>query len=58
MSAECDAAVRAAQKESEKLGILPEQGKDGVETMFDDVYAELPKHLREQRDEALSEGRD
>jgi len=58
MSAECDAAVRAAQKESEKLGILPEQGKDGVETMFDDVYAELPTHLREQRDEALSEGRD
>src|SRR4051794_2457912 len=58
MTAECDAAVRAAQKESEKLGILPEQGKAGVETMFDDVYAEVPWHLREQRDEALSEGRD
>ena len=57
MTAECDAAVRSAQKESEKLGILPEQGKDGVETMFDDVYAEVPWHLREQRDEALSEGR-
>src|SRR4051812_10237078 len=58
MTAECDAAVRAAQKQSEKLGILPEQGKAGVETMFDDVYAEVPWHLREQRDEALSEGRD
>ena len=58
MTAECDSAVRTAQKESEKLGILPEQGKDGVETMFDDVYAELPPNLREQRDEALSEGRD
>ena len=58
MTAECDASVRAAQKESEKLGILPEQGKDGVETMFDDVYAEVPWHLAEQRDEALSEGRD
>ena len=58
MTAECDAAVRAAQKEAEKLGILPEQGRDGVETMFDDVYAEVPWHLAEQRDEALSEGRD
>src|SRR3954468_10904474 len=56
LTAEADAAVRAAQKESEKLGILPEQGKDGIETMFDDVYAELPWHLAEQRDEALSEG--
>jgi 2-oxoisovalerate dehydrogenase E1 component alpha subunit len=58
MHAECDAAVRAAQKESEKLGILPEQGKDGVDTMFDDVYADLPWNLVEQREQALSEGRD
>ena len=58
MTAECDAAVRAAQKESEKLGILPEQGKDGIETMFDDVYAEVPSNLAEQREQALSEGRD
>ena len=58
VTAECDAAVRAAQKESEKLGILPEQGKDGVETMFDDVYADVPWHIAEQRDAALSEGCD
>ena len=58
MTAECDAAVRAAQKESEKLGILPEQGKDGVETMFDDVYDDVPWHIAEQREAALSEGRD
>jgi len=58
MTAECDAAVRAAQKESEKLGILPEQGKDGVETMFDDVYADVPWHIAEQREQALAEGRD
>ena len=57
MTAECDAAVRAAQKESEKLGILPEQGKDGIETMFDDVYADVPWHLAEQREAALEEGR-
>jgi 2-oxoisovalerate dehydrogenase E1 component alpha subunit len=58
MTAECDATVRAAQKESEKLGILPEQGKDGIETMFDDVYAEVPRHIAEQRDAALAESRD
>jgi 2-oxoisovalerate dehydrogenase E1 component alpha subunit len=58
MTAECDAVVRAAQKESEKLGILPEQGKDDIGSMFDDVYAELPWHLAEQREQALSEARD
>jgi 2-oxoisovalerate dehydrogenase E1 component alpha subunit len=56
--AECDAEVRAAQKEAEKLGILPQQGKDNIESMFDDVYAELPWNLVEQRDEAVAEGRD
>jgi 2-oxoisovalerate dehydrogenase E1 component alpha subunit len=58
MTAECDAAVRAAQKESEKLGILPEQGKDGIETMFEDVYADVPWQIAEQREAALSESRD
>src|SRR3954452_12332864 len=58
MTAECDAEVRAAQKESEKLGILPQQGKDDIESMFEDVYCDLPWHLAEQRDLALSEGRD
>jgi 2-oxoisovalerate dehydrogenase E1 component alpha subunit len=56
MTAECDAAVRSAQKESEKLGILPEQGKDDIGSMFEDVYADVPWHLAEQRDEAVSEG--
>jgi len=58
LTAECDAAVRAAQKEAEKLGTLPEQGKDNVESMFEDVYAEVPWHLSEQREAALEEGRD
>ena len=53
-----DAAVRAAQKESEKLGILPEQGKDDVASMFDDVYAKVPWHLAEQREQALGESGD
>lgn len=58
MTAECDAEVRAAQKESEKLGILPQQGKDNIGSMFEDVYADLPWHLAEQRDQALDEARD
>jgi 2-oxoisovalerate dehydrogenase E1 component alpha subunit len=57
MTAECDAAVRAAQKESEKLGILPEQGKDDIGSMFEDVYANVPWHLEEQRASALDENR-
>ena len=57
LTAEADATVRAAQKESEKIGILPQQGKDNIGSMFDDVYAELPWNLVEQRDAALDESR-
>ena len=56
MTAECDEQVRAAQKESEKLGILPQQGEDDIGSMFDDVYAEVPWHLAEQREQAVAEG--
>ena len=55
---ETDATVRAAQKEAEKLGVLPEQGRDNIESMFDDVYADLPWHIAEQRDAALAESKD
>jgi 2-oxoisovalerate dehydrogenase E1 component alpha subunit len=55
MRAECDAEVRAAQKDAEKLGVLPEQGKDNIESMFDDVYADVPWNLAEQRAQAVSE---
>jgi len=55
---EADAEVRAAQKEAEANGVLraatidfPQQ----VETMFEDVFAELPWHLREQQAEMLAE---
>ena len=58
MTKELDAEVRAAQKQAETLGILPEQGKDNIESMFEDVYAEVPWHIAEQRDQALSESRD
>jgi 2-oxoisovalerate dehydrogenase E1 component alpha subunit len=36
--------------------MLPEQGKDDIGSMFDDVYAEVPWHLAEQREQALAEG--
>ena len=58
MTAEVDAQVRAAQKEAEKQGVLPEQGKENIESIFDDVYAEVPWHLAEQREQSLAESRD
>jgi len=56
LNVSADAEVRAAQKESERLGILPQQGKDDIGSMFEDVYADVPWHIAEQRDQALSEG--
>jgi len=55
MTKECDAEVRAAQKQAETNGILPQQGKDNIGSMFEDVYAEVPRHIAEQRDQALAE---
>ena len=55
---ELDATVRAAQKEAEKLGILPQQGFDDIPSMFEDVYAEVPWHIAEQREQALAEARE
>ncbi|MES1199248.1 MAG: thiamine pyrophosphate-dependent enzyme [Pseudomonadota bacterium] len=43
--------VREAGKEAEKAGVLSDEGHPGVETMFEDVYKEMPWHLRRQRDE-------
>ena len=57
LAAEMDATVRAAQKEAEKLGILPQQGKDNIGSMFEDVYADMPWHIAEQRDAAVDEAR-
>jgi 2-oxoisovalerate dehydrogenase E1 component alpha subunit len=55
--AEADKRVRAAQKEAESKGILPQQGFDRIGSMFEDVYADTPWHLVEQRDAALGEAR-
>jgi 2-oxoisovalerate dehydrogenase E1 component alpha subunit len=50
-----DAEVRAAQKEAEKQGTLQSDPYLDVATMFEDVFAELPWHLREQQAQALAE---
>jgi 2-oxoisovalerate dehydrogenase E1 component alpha subunit len=50
--------VRAAQKEAEGMGTLPQQGFDNIPSMFEDVYASTPWHVAEQRDEALAEARE
>jgi 2-oxoisovalerate dehydrogenase E1 component alpha subunit len=50
-----DAEVRAAQKEAERLGTLQSEPFSEIPTMFEDVFAELPWHLREQQAQALAE---
>ena len=47
--------VRAAQKTAEKLGTLQSDPYNDVDSMFEDVFAELPWHLREQRAQAHAE---
>ena len=55
---EIDATVRAAQKEAEKQGILSQQGFENIGSMFEDVFADVPWHIAEQRDAALAEARE
>jgi 2-oxoisovalerate dehydrogenase E1 component alpha subunit len=53
--ADLDAEVRAAQKQAEKQGTLQSAPFTDIGSMFEDVYEELPWHLREQREQALAE---
>jgi 2-oxoisovalerate dehydrogenase E1 component alpha subunit len=58
MDEEIDAEVRAAQKQAEENGVLRAASIDfpqDVRTMFDDVYADLPWHLKEQQAEMVAE---
>jgi 2-oxoisovalerate dehydrogenase E1 component subunit alpha len=48
------AEVRAAQKEAERLGTLGNGHYEDVPSLFEDVFAQLPWHLAEQRDEAAA----
>ncbi len=43
--------VRAAGKEAESFGTLGGDQKPSVKTMFEDVFKEMPWHLRRQRQE-------
>ena len=47
LTRDIDSVVEAAASE----------GKPALETLFEDVYAQLPRHLREQRDELLQQSR-
>jgi 2-oxoisovalerate dehydrogenase E1 component alpha subunit len=52
---EAQAAVRQAQKESEAKGTLGNGHYDEIDSMFEDVFAEVPWHLAEQREQARAE---
>jgi 2-oxoisovalerate dehydrogenase E1 component alpha subunit len=48
---EADDLVKAAGKEAERHGTLGSGQRPSVSTMFDDVYAQMPWHIRRQRQE-------
>lgn len=43
--------VRTTGREAEKVGVLGAEGAHARESMFEDVYKEMPWHLRQQREE-------
>jgi len=52
--AEAEAKVAEAQKEAERYGTLLDGHIPPVETMFEDVYRDMPWHLRDQLKQAGS----
>jgi len=48
---ECEEHVRKVQKEAEENGVLGSGKIPSVKTMFEDVYKDMPWHLRKQRQE-------
>ena len=48
-------AVKAAQKEAEKNGILGHGLHQPLDTLFDGVFEEMPWHLQEQRQQMIDE---
>ena len=51
LETEVDQEVRIAQKEAESHGTLGGDKMPSVKTMFEDVYKEMPWHIRRQRQE-------
>ena len=54
---ELSALVRTTQKEAEAKGTLGNGHYDDTDSMFEDVFADLPWHLAEQRAAARAETR-
>lgn len=52
---ELDELVKSTQKQSEKLGILGHGMHQPFETMFEDVFEEMPWHLKEQSAQMMAE---
>jgi len=50
---ELEAQVSAALKEAERYGSLAAGHMAGAAAMFEDVYKDMPAHLRQQRDQML-----
>jgi len=55
MDKDCFDRVKSASKEAEKNGILGHGLHHPFRTMFEDVFEELPWHLREQAEQARRE---
>jgi 2-oxoisovalerate dehydrogenase E1 component alpha subunit len=53
LTAELEEAVRVANAEAQSYGILSEGPHHDPATMFEDVYKDMPWHLREQQAELL-----
>ncbi|WP_135470423.1 3-methyl-2-oxobutanoate dehydrogenase (2-methylpropanoyl-transferring) subunit alpha [Crenalkalicoccus roseus] len=51
MQAEIEEEVLLAQREAERHGTLHDGPRPSTATMFEDVFKEMPRHLREQRQE-------
>jgi 2-oxoisovalerate dehydrogenase E1 component subunit alpha len=43
--------VRAVGREAEKIGVLGAEDAHSRESMFEDVYKDMPWHLRRQRED-------
>ena len=55
--AEAEAQVTEAQKEAERYGTLLDGKIPPLATMFEDVYRDMPWHLREQLEQARPDAR-
>ncbi|MCP9223415.1 3-methyl-2-oxobutanoate dehydrogenase (2-methylpropanoyl-transferring) subunit alpha [Erythrobacter sp. LQ02-29] len=55
LDADCMDRVKKATKEAEKNGILGHGLHHPFRTMFEDVYEDLPWHLKEQAEQAIHE---